>query len=88
MNAVPPKPEPGPRRDPLRIWTIYDHPSDFPDYFILRPHDVLPGGIVVENGEGYACPDIEVLREHMRGMGLTCIPRRPEDDPIIVESWL
>lgn len=86
MNAQSPrKPEPG--RGPLRIWTIYDHPSDFPDMFVVRPHDVLPGGIV-EWAEGYGCPDIEVLREHMRMMGLTCIPRRPEDDPVIVESWL
>lgn len=85
MNTMPPKPEPAPRR--LRIWTIYDHPKDFPDTFVVRPHDLLAGGII-EYSEGYACPDIEVLREHMRAMGLTCIPRRPEDDPVIVESWL
>lgn len=87
MNSIPRKPEPDPRGQPLRVWTIYDHPSDFPEFFVLRPHDVLPDGIV-EYGEGYACPDIEPLREHLRAMGLTCFPRAPGDDPIIVESWL
>ena len=82
---IPPEPERG--RDPLVVWTIYDHPKDFPEFFVVRPHRVMADGIV-EAGEGYACPDIEVLREHMRQMGLVCLDRHPTDDPVIVETWI
>lgn len=86
MNDEPrPRPESG--GDKLRIWTIYDHPSDHPDMYVARPHDVIGGG-VVEIGEGIGSTDLEYIRRHMRSMGLTCLARHPDDDPVIVETWL
>ena len=33
------------KRDPIRLsmWTVYDHPSDFPDLFIARRWEVGEG---------------------------------------------
>lgn len=85
MNARPGEPEP--RRDPIWIWVIYDHPKDFPDMFVARPQCQLPDG-TIQAAEGYASPDLEQLRGHMRRMGLACLPRHPTDDPVIIECWI
>jgi len=68
---------------PLRMWTIYDHPTDYPDCFVARefildkPTENLIAG-----------PDIEMLRRHFIEIGMTCLPRAPDDQPQIVETWL
>lgn len=33
-------------------------------------------------------PDLETIRDILMEKGLTCIPRSPEDEPQIVETWL
>lgn len=85
MNAES-HPRPEPDRDPLWVWAIYDHPRDFPDFFVARPQYTVDG--ITQLGEGYAAPTLELLRNHMRRMGLTCLPRHPADDPVIVEVWI
>lgn len=85
MNAPAPTPTPG--REPLWVWVIYDHPRDFPDSFVARPQCETQEGIQ-QFAEGFAAPELDMLRDHMRRMGLTCLPRHPSDDPIIVEVWI
>ncbi len=29
----------------MSMWVIYAHPSDFPNEFVVRRHDAMPGGI-------------------------------------------
>ena len=67
----------------LSLWTIYDHPSDYPDSYVARRFelDQLTPGVVVSS-------DLEELRAHFIPMGLTCLTRSPEDAPQIVETWL
>ena len=67
----------------LVTWTIYDHPKDQPDVFVVRK-------FVGESptAEAYAHPDIEVLREMMLDAGLVCLPRHASDDSVIVETWI
>lgn len=65
------------------IWTIYDHPSDEPDSFVIRrwwgdvpePDCALAG--TLELARMYA----------QREGGSVCLKRHAEDDPVIVESW-
>lgn len=73
--------------DAVELWTIYDHPSDYPSGFIARLHLVVDG-TGGPTPKVFACDQLEPLREQMRTMGLTCITRSPEDDPVIVETWL
>jgi hypothetical protein len=67
----------------LSIWTIYDHPTDYPDCFVARRfvYDKPTNDIVTSN-------NLEYLRAIMIKSGLICFLRSPDDDPIIIESWL
>jgi hypothetical protein len=71
----------------LSIWTIYDHPKDFPHWFVARKH-VANGGGATATSETILAHDIEALRVEMQRRGLIPFLRDPSDDPVIVESWL
>lgn len=72
----------------ITMYTIYDHPSDYPNVFVARrwviPRDNTP-----------AYPELDVLtadtldelRQKMPP-DFTCIRRDANDDPKIVEVWL
>lgn len=69
----------------LKIWTIYDHPKDFPDSFVARKFigyeptkEILVAGTL---------PEIRQVIKKSSGK-LHRIHRSPDDDPKIVESWL
>jgi hypothetical protein len=67
----------------LEIWTIYDHPRDFPNTFVARRfmYDRPTDRVIT-------APNVETLRSWFRQRGLCRIPRDPLDDPKIVECWL
>lgn len=77
------------RDDPF-LYTIYDHPSDYPEHFVARRWSLVgnqdparpdPGPVVA----------IGLTLDEVRGLlprGLTCIGRDAGDDPVIVETWL
>lgn len=72
----------------LTLWTIYDHPRDHPDHYVVRPFTVSAGGGEPKPGDARLFHDIEVARKAMVLMGLTCLHREPNDDPTIVETWV
>jgi hypothetical protein len=67
----------------LSLWTIYDHPTDYPDNFVAREFllDKPTDNVLIANS-------LEQLREAFRRAGLCCITRHPSDDAKIVETWL
>lgn len=69
------------------MWTIYDHPRDFPGGFIARRHQVGPGRSE-PTSDVVVAEHLQDLREHFEEQGLSCISRQPDDDPVIVETWL
>lgn len=72
----------------LDIWTVYDHPLDYPELFVARMWSITQAGGTA-TVELLCATDLELLRKLFEdGMGLTCIPRSPGDDPKIVECWL
>jgi hypothetical protein len=78
MNAIDPV---------LAQWTIYDHPSDYPNNFVAREWLVsragaLPARMAIN-------PDVNVLRDYIQTVlpGAVCLTRSPSDDPVIVETW-
>lgn len=71
----------------LSMWTVYDHPSDFPKGFIARRWEIERSG-AEPTADVMRAYDLEPLREQLRNMGLTCLDRNPEDEPQIVETWL
>lgn len=73
--------------DKLSLWTVYDHPKDYPDCFVTRRSTVGPGGVVEITSDMFAADSLEELRA-LLPRGLVCIGRNPFDDPVIVEVWL
>ena len=68
----------------LATWTIYDHPTDFPDHYVAREFvDGKPTESFIQGSE------LDTIRQILiADFGLTCIPRDPTDDPVIVETWV
>lgn len=67
----------------LSIWTVFDHPRDFPHCFVARRFEGERA-----TGDVIVCRDLEPLRDEMERRGLVKIDRFPEDHPNVVESWL
>jgi hypothetical protein len=71
----------------LSMWTIYDHPSDYPKSFVARRWDVGAGGVA--RTERILISDtVEWIRDQMQEMGLTRLVRSEGDDPCIMETWI
>lgn len=71
----------------LEVWTIYDHPRDFPTLYVARKF-ICESGRVRPTEDMMADPSIDRLREALAGMGLVALSRAGADDPLIVETWL
>jgi hypothetical protein len=72
--------------DALALWTVYDHPSDFPDRFIARLSLISRTGVVATQ-KTVSAATLEELRDRLPP-GLCRLDRDPSDDPVIVETWL
>lgn len=67
----------------LLIWTVYDHPRDWPDWYVARlfVNDRMRGNMLLNR-------DLQQLRDELAMRGLTPLNRSPTDDPVILETWL
>jgi hypothetical protein len=70
----------------VTIWTIYQSPDDYPDSWVLRGHDVLPGALQPHH-VCFVARTIEEIRAKLPP-GTLCIGREPDDHPSIRESWV
>lgn len=70
----------------MKIYTIYDHPSDYPDNFVTRCYTVLQSGLF-QASTAVLSKSLEEARTKIP-LGFYMIPRHPTDDPVIVESWI
>lgn len=74
-------------REKFYMWTVYDHPKDFPTMFVARKFRITMSG-------AYPTPEImthkklDAIRAWMQAQHLSCLPRQPNDDAKIVEVWL
>jgi len=66
----------------LEIWTLYDHPRDYPNSYVARKflNDKPTSEFMVS-------PSLASLRKYFDQKGLLCLNRDPNDDPVIVETW-
>ncbi len=65
------------------IFTIYDHPKDFPRWFVIRVwYGEFPGEMCLR-------ADLDMARKAAWTMGAQVkLPRSAFDDGKIVESWI
>lgn len=72
--------------DLLKMWTIYDHPADYPDGYVARQWIIAGGGEPYRGPARYR-PSLEEAREAVPP-GLYRLDRDPGDDPTVVETWI
>jgi len=66
------------------MWTIYDHPSDFPEVYVAR---LWEGDRATD--EHIVRAELTDLRIEVQRRGATGrLPRSLADDPVILEVWL
>lgn len=71
----------------MTIWTIYDHPTDYPDDFVARRWEVTGEG-TAPTDELLTCNRLDAIQTILRGFGFVRLPRAEHDDPKILETWL
>lgn len=67
----------------LPLITIYKSPSDFPGKYVARLWDLNRPTPVAVIADTY-----DKLTERLPLEVMTKMPRRPEDDPVIMEVWM
>ena len=77
------------KEEPMLIHTVYDHPRDYPWHYVVRastiedgearPHDACALFLFLDKARAW------IVQEYP---GAVCLPRSPEDDPVILEVWM
>ena len=76
----------GPGAGLLSIWTITRSPVDHPGKFVTRRHDVSAAGSTA-TGDHTVADNLGSARNAVP-VGFVNIGRWPDDDPVILESWI
>jgi hypothetical protein len=72
----------------MSMWTIYDHPRDYPAGFVVREWFILRGQTQpVPAASGIGVDTLEEARACVP-RGLMRLPRAPHDDPAVAETWV
>lgn len=72
-------------RASLPMFTIYDHPTDYPNAYVARLWLTLPEPRPTQITLHH--PDLAALQQAMTELGLSKLDRMPLDDPKILETW-
>lgn len=72
--------------DVLVMWTVYDHPRDYPTKFVARRSEIR-GGVAYMTNDMFVADSLDELRAWLPP-GMSRMSRFPADDPVIVEVWL
>ena len=73
----------------IGLWTIYDHPADYPEHWVVRMAYVSDQGVSC----AASCElfrDVQQARDYIQQQapGASCLQHAGEDpDPVIYEVW-
>ena len=73
--------------DTLSMWTVYDHPKDYPRDFVARRSIIERLGRTFVTNDVIIAPSLDEVRE-LLPPGLYRLDPMPGDEPQIVEVWL
>jgi len=72
----------------MPMWVICKNPSDYPGKFTARLHIIdFDTKQSIPTKEMFVADTLDEARE-LIPQGLALIPRYPNDDPVIVETWI
>jgi hypothetical protein len=74
-------------RGKLNIWTVYDHPKDFPQGYIARRFEIGHGPLPIVTDDTVK-GSLSVIRESFELCGLYRLSCNVSDEPHIIETWL
>jgi hypothetical protein len=74
------------QRGILSMWTIYNHPRDFPDSFVARRFEVAMEPVATN--DIIIARELDPLRTTMMEAGLVVMTRNERDEEQIVETWV
>lgn len=71
-------------------WTVFDHPTDYPNECVARRWIARRDGSVEQTNDIFRSVSLNQLREVLQAEypHLIPVPRMMRDDPTIVEVWL
>jgi hypothetical protein len=74
----------------LVMWTVYDHPTDYPEWFVARKFEITRQGPVTGDSVILATTLTEArdMIYLMDPNASSCLPRYDNDHPNVVETWL
>lgn len=72
----------------LKMWTLYDRPSDYPEAIVARRWSIEADGLAHSEPLTIVAATVQPIRDALAAAGLVGLPRAPDDDPIIMETWL
>lgn len=74
----------------ISSWTIYHNPKDFPGLFVARRFELDK-----PTDDHFTHTDVECVRQWVHAEAVNsgqgspyCLPRQPQDDPVIIETWI
>ncbi|CAM8631602.1 hypothetical protein [Sphingobium cupriresistens] len=70
----------------LSMWVITENPTDFPGQFVAREW-LLGNGVHAVTDNHHVAPTLDDVRDLLPPF-LHRLARDPNDDPVIVESWI
>lgn len=70
----------------MEAWTVYFSPSDYPGLYVLRKF-VLGDGEALPTDVVFTAETLEAVREFVPS-GCVQFAPDPQDDSVIVETWL
>jgi hypothetical protein len=71
----------------VEMYVIYCRPKDHPNLYVLRKWHLGSGGMVKPDDEYALGETLDEIRSLIPNH-CVCIGRQPEDDRVIVESWV
>lgn len=71
-------------------WTIFDHPTDYPDHFVARRWVAARNGATIQTQDVMTSKHLDELRGALVEAypDLTRLSRMPGDEPHIIEVWI
>lgn len=75
--------------DELEIYTLYDHPKDYPDHYVIKRDLIVGGGRVFRDARfHFQSTERDTCMEFMLTMGKVALAPDPTDDPVILMTFV
>lgn len=71
----------------MKVHVIYFDPIDYIGKFVLRVHEAHSDNTVTVSSEFITADTLNEIRSRLPP-GVNLFPRMPEDDPVIIETWI